>query len=348
MPKSLKEYFNGIRSAIRPTKLNDKLGRWASFLGDLGTVRFIEVVGRIGLLALLGSVIVYFFEIGQRERESHYQAWQVINGAQGKGGDGGRTLALRDLSKSGVPLRGVNLDGASLDGLKLAKGANLIRLTARTARVDTASIVRADFTYADFTGARLNFNTFVDCKFIKADFTGAKLHRSDLSRSKFVDSDFSHSFVRFSSLAATTFSPTNLTNASFLAVNFANADFTGLTNLLWLKGVTDFSNVTNWGGITNFLVCNVFGISNPPPGFLEWAEKQPKILKTNITSLIVWSNYVYDNYEWDEFDRPIPRVGQGFPLPFSFANSLWVYVIPVIAALGVMAAVRAWDKRFNR
>jgi uncharacterized protein YjbI with pentapeptide repeats len=298
--------FQRTKLAIgaRLVKWDETWGQWASLLEGLGIVKLADVVSRVGLIALLASVIVYFKECPQRKRTSHYQAWQVINTAQGKGGDGGRTLALQDLSRSGVSLRGVNLDGASLDGLTLAADPNLMRLTARTARVDTASIIGGNFNYADFTGARLNFDTFTAGEFFKAGFTGAKLNKSDFSESRFVDSDFSHSSVRFSSLAATVFSPTNLTNASFRGVNFANADLTGLTNLLWQKGITDFANVTNWGGITNFLVCNVYGVTNPPSGFLEWAKKQRYVLNLNITSFTAWTNYIFTNYRWDEFDMP--------------------------------------------
>lgn len=49
-------------------------------------------------------------------KAANYQAWQVVNTAQGKGGSGGRTDALEDLARNGVSLAGVRLDDAWLRG----------------------------------------------------------------------------------------------------------------------------------------------------------------------------------------------------------------------------------------
>ena len=44
-------------------------------------------------------------------KAANYQAWQVVNSAQGKGGSGGRIDALEDLNRNGISLAGVRLDG---------------------------------------------------------------------------------------------------------------------------------------------------------------------------------------------------------------------------------------------
>ena len=71
-------------------------------------------------------MIFYFTEAGDRKKQKHYQAWQVINTAQGKGGSGGRIEALQELNQDHVPLVGVDASEASLQGLRLHK-ANLLR-----------------------------------------------------------------------------------------------------------------------------------------------------------------------------------------------------------------------------
>jgi hypothetical protein len=73
------------------------LSRWA----------FLEVLEYLGVLSVLVAVIFYFSEAGDRTKQKHYQAWQVINTAQGKGGSGGRIEALQELNMDGVPLVGV-------------------------------------------------------------------------------------------------------------------------------------------------------------------------------------------------------------------------------------------------
>jgi hypothetical protein len=65
-------------------------------------------------------------------KQKHYQAWQVINSAQGKGGSGGRIDALEELHRDAVPLVGVDVSDAFLQGVDL-NGANLLRGNFRAA-----------------------------------------------------------------------------------------------------------------------------------------------------------------------------------------------------------------------
>jgi hypothetical protein len=60
------------------------------------------------------AVVSYFSESKDRIKQKHYQAWQVINSAQGKGGSGGRIDALEELHADGVPLVGIDVNGAFL------------------------------------------------------------------------------------------------------------------------------------------------------------------------------------------------------------------------------------------
>lgn len=57
-------------------------------------------------------------------KAANYQAWQVVDTVQGKGGSGGRIDALQDLVANGVSLAGVRLDGAWLEGIQL-EGAKI-------------------------------------------------------------------------------------------------------------------------------------------------------------------------------------------------------------------------------
>src|SRR5579864_3227078 len=64
------------------------LSRWA----------FLEVLEYLGIFSVLIAIVFYFAESGDRKKQKHYQAWQVINTAQGKGGSGGRIEALHELN----------------------------------------------------------------------------------------------------------------------------------------------------------------------------------------------------------------------------------------------------------
>jgi uncharacterized protein YjbI with pentapeptide repeats len=156
---------------------------WLSYW--LSNWRFLEVLGYLERFGLLVAVIFYFGESGDRLKQKHYQAWQVINLAAGKGGNGGRIDALEELNTDGVSLVGVDLSSAFLQGVKL-KRANLARATfdgadARNAElveadVENASLRGANFREARLEGADLHGSTLDD-----ADLNGAQLGGADLS-----------------------------------------------------------------------------------------------------------------------------------------------------------------------
>ena len=80
---------------------------WAWLAYWLSGWAFLEVLEYFGTLSVLLAVVSYFSESKDRIKQKHYQAWQVINSAQGKGGSGGRIDALEELHADGVPLVGV-------------------------------------------------------------------------------------------------------------------------------------------------------------------------------------------------------------------------------------------------
>ncbi len=57
------------------------LERWVNWLGSLALFQLLEYAGR---LTVLVAVIFYFIEAPERRKQAHYQAWQLINSAQGQ------------------------------------------------------------------------------------------------------------------------------------------------------------------------------------------------------------------------------------------------------------------------
>src|SRR5579862_8201575 len=118
-----------IRNEIRhpwmlPLRRFEWIFEWAAY--GLSRWSFLEVLEYLGSLSVLVGVILYFSESGDRIKQRHYQAWQVINTAQGKGGSGGRIEALQELNADKVPLVGVDASSAFLQGIVLER-ANLLR-----------------------------------------------------------------------------------------------------------------------------------------------------------------------------------------------------------------------------
>jgi hypothetical protein len=108
--------------------------------------------------------------VRRARRDTNYQAWQVINSAQGKGGSGGRVDALADLVRNDVSLAGINLDGAWLESIDL-----------RLATLPMASFEKTNLQGARFDGARLDGACFRGANLSAASFTNASLRGADLT-----------------------------------------------------------------------------------------------------------------------------------------------------------------------
>jgi hypothetical protein len=146
--------------------------RWLAYL--LSGWAFLEVLEYFGTLSLLVAAVSYFGESKDRIKQKHYQAWQVINSAQGKGGSGGRIDALEELHQDGVPLVGVDVSDAFLQGVNL-NGANLLRANFRSADIRDGSFAGSQMEYADLISANMRHT---DLK--KADLRNANLEDADL------------------------------------------------------------------------------------------------------------------------------------------------------------------------
>ncbi len=181
---------------------------------------FLEVLEYLGSFSILIAVIFYFSESGDRLKQKHYQAWQVINTAQGKGGSGGRIEALQELDEDGVPLVGVDVSGAFLQGIRLPN----------------ARLIRANFNAADARNS-----DFENSDFLTANLHAANFRNSNLSSTKFQDAD----------LGEADFCSSNLSSANLAGATLDGADLrnTDLSNMNWrgIKGVKG----TNLQGVRN-------------------------------------------------------------------------------------------------
>jgi pentapeptide repeat protein len=173
---------------------------WAWLAYWLSGWAFLEVLEYLGTLSLLLAVVSYFSESKDRIKQKHYQAWQVINSAQGKGGSGGRIDALEELHADGVPLVGVDVSGAFLQDINLAR-ANLLRANFRAADVRGADLKGAQMQYVDlasanFREANLQNADLRNATLQDADLTGANLSETDLGGANLAKADLRNSDFR--------------------------------------------------------------------------------------------------------------------------------------------------------
>jgi len=182
------------RGWIVPFAALEWVWEWAAW--GLSNWTFIEVLEYLETFSVLVVVIFYFAETGNRTKQRHYQAWQVINTAQGKGGSGGRIEALQELNADKVPLVGVDASSAFLEGVRLRR-ANLMRTDLSSADLRQSDFTNADLTWADlasanFRGARLDECKLAQADLREADLNSASLAGADLSGAALDDADLRH------------------------------------------------------------------------------------------------------------------------------------------------------------
>jgi Pentapeptide repeats (9 copies) len=175
-PRKRPEPWSTQRDGLRHSWLVPLLAiewvfEWTAFA--LSRWSFLDVLEYLGSFSILVAVIFYFSESGDRLKQKHYQAWQVINTAQGKGGSGGRIEALQELDQDGVPLVGVDVSGAFLQGIRLPR-ARLLR-----ADLNAVDARNSDFQAADFTSANLHSGNFRESNLSGANFQDADLGDGD-------------------------------------------------------------------------------------------------------------------------------------------------------------------------
>jgi hypothetical protein len=194
---------------------------WAAFF--LSNWKFLEMLEYASSLGVLVAVIFYFSESGDRAKQKHYQAWQVINTAQGKGGSGGRIEALQELNADHVPLVGVDVSGAFLQGIRLS-GAKLLR--SNFSATDSRS---GDFRYADFTDADLSSANFRGGNFYKASLQGAQVDNADLFGADLTEAN----------LAGANLANTDLRNANLSNINWPEIANLKMANISGVKNAPD-------------------------------------------------------------------------------------------------------------
>jgi hypothetical protein len=189
----------------------------AYFLSNWTFLQILDYVRGFGVIVI---VVFYFYDSGNRVKQRHYQAWQVINTAQGKGGNGGRIEALEELNEDHVSLVGVDVSGAFLQGLHLEKG-DLARAILNAADVRNAIVVSSDLRDAD-----LRFANFRECDCVRTSFRGAMLDEAD-----FLGANLSGVDLTEASLVNTDLRNTNLLGIKWKGIKTLKmADIAGARN----------------------------------------------------------------------------------------------------------------------
>jgi hypothetical protein len=191
---------------------------WIAFV--LSRWTFLDVLEYLEGFSVLIAVIFYFSESGDRLKQKHYQAWQVINTAQGKGGNGGRIEALQELNNDGCPLVGVDASGAFLQNVHLE------RARLRRADFSGADLRDSDFDFADLSDSELS-----NANLRRGHLRGTDLQGADLESADLVDANLSDADLSGAKLTDADLSSANLSKVRWRGVaSLKNANIYGVKN----------------------------------------------------------------------------------------------------------------------
>jgi uncharacterized protein YjbI with pentapeptide repeats len=209
---------------------------------------FLEVLEYLGTFSILVAVIFYFADAPNRTRLKHYQAWQVINTAQGKGGSGGRIEALQELNRDRVSLVGVDAAGAFLMGVKLEK-ALLLRSNFEATDLRNCNLSQADLTYSNLKDANLRDSDLRNVGLENADLEDADLEGANLSGARLAGANLTAADLRTCDLR-------DLKWADIAAIKLANVFHVknppaGFMEWAIGKGAVSMESDAEWEKLTN-------------------------------------------------------------------------------------------------
>lgn len=205
----------------------------------------------IETIAILSAIILYWKEAPNRKDQRHYEAWQVVEQAEGKETSYSRYKALQDLNNddvslerldaSGADLSRIILPGAKLQGANLQRSdlsmailgeANLIGANLIGANLKAANLQNARLDVAHLTGANLSYANLIHSDLKKADLTNADLTSANLANTNLEDAylnstDLSGAALNSAYLNGADFIRANLINANLSNANLSNANLEG-------------------------------------------------------------------------------------------------------------------------
>ncbi len=259
--------------------------RISPFLGQLDFLKVLEYCSR---LAVLIAIFFYFGESDGRRKAKHYQAWQVINSAQGKPGSGGRIDAIQDLNQDRVSLRNVDLSNSHLPEINLKNGwlpganlsgTNLFRANLVEAQLERADLSGASLLRANLSGAFMNSTNLVGAQLEHADLSGAYMYRANLTNSSLYGTDFSGADMAYVILEGASLREASVRKADLYRANLSNmyifeTDFAKTSIDEVDLRMTHLEDIKNWREIKSIRLANIHGIKDAPEGFVEWALEQ--------------------------------------------------------------------------
>lgn len=265
-----------------------------------------RILGTFESISIVTALVIY---VRQGKKKSHYEAWQVIDSAQGIKISHARIKALEELSKDGVSLKGLSLPMADLEQITLVdtdfKEANL-----KTAKLQEANLKGSTFELTQLQGANLWKANLRECFFLltqlqKVNLNAANLQNAELQGVNLLEANlqqanlqgayilgnlqganFQEANLKGANLQGAYLQDANFKRANLRGVNLKDANLTGVnfeeanlqgTNLQNAKGLTptQIRVAKNWEQ-ARYSKAFLSSLGLPPEPSLINPESQPK------------------------------------------------------------------------
>jgi uncharacterized protein YjbI with pentapeptide repeats len=254
------------------------------------------------LISAAIGLFFYIWEAPIRQKQEHYQIWQMVNAAGAQEGGGGRIDALQDLNKDGVSLNGLIAKQANLSGIQLQKAdltfANLqdAILTCKpqeNKNKKCSNLEGADLSNANLKGTNFKEANLKAVNFEEVNLEEANLIKADLQRANFFGANLKKAKLLFTQLQGANLTEVNLQEAKLEGANLKKANLLGadLNNSNFLQADLQAANLqaTNLQG-ANFRLANLQG-SDLEGANLEQAQQ---LTPEQVKSAKNWDKAHYD------------------------------------------------------
>ncbi|MFB2921391.1 globin domain-containing protein [Aerosakkonema funiforme] len=185
-----------------------------------------KILGSADAISVLLALILFIKEIPERRKQSHYQAWSIIDGAEGVEVSYARLMALQDLNRDRVSLRGVKVAGAKLENIDLSE-AELTEADMSNADLDEANFTRANLNRANLSFASLTRVNFSRANMSFAKLKGARMAGSNFKNANLLGADLSNALLTGVDLKGANLSAANLKDANLSGANLEDTTLTG-------------------------------------------------------------------------------------------------------------------------
>lgn len=226
-------------------------------VNDLSNLAIVDLLGVLASLSLITGAVGYFLEAGDRRKQTHYQAWEVINSAVGREAESGRRAAIEDLWADGVSLAGLDIRGAVIPDLDLGYQCyfSVVRLPSSVCKVPASQarperirlgrgyrwrcyipkvqssefmcnllLFRSWRKRADLRNARLDGASLKGVNLEGADFWKANLEEANLKAANLQGTDFSDVNLQKADLQSSNLRESSLEFANLEEANLENVD----------------------------------------------------------------------------------------------------------------------------